>query len=105
MIDWEKLCNSKYSFMDREYTHEDIKNFKRVKIYTESSHFDRVLVRDEVNNRLFLYEFYERFMADDMYTTWVLVENEADADELNKEKYIVRKNAFRFDDNMKFIVY
>jgi hypothetical protein len=44
-------------------------------------------------------------MEDDMYTTWILVKDEADADWLNKERNIIRPNGFRFDDNMKFIIY
>jgi hypothetical protein len=91
--------------MEYEYTYNQIRDFEIIKTYTESSHFDRKLVRDNTNGLLFLYEFYEHFMEDDMYTTWILVKDEADADWLNKERNIIRPNGFRFDDNMKFIIY
>jgi hypothetical protein len=103
-MDWEEINKRKYKFLYYEYTYEDIRNFETLKIYTESSHFDRKLVKDTVNNILYLYEFYERFMEDDIYTTYALVECEHDADWLNKEQNIFRKRAFRFDNDMRFIV-
>lgn len=105
MIDWEKIKTNIYKFLNYTYTYSDIQNFQIIKIYTESSHFDRVLVKDTVNNLLYLYEFYEQFLVDTIFTTWVLVTNEADADLLNKEQNIIRTNSFRFDDNMQFSTY
>lgn len=103
MTDWKMIFKNKYKFLDYVYTYEEINDFEKIKVYTESSHLDRMLVKDIKNNLLYLYEFYERFMEDDIYTTYTLVNNEQEADELNKEQNIFRSRAFRFDDNMNFI--
>lgn len=103
-MDWNKILKSKYKFLGYEYIYEDLLNFETLKTYIESSHFVRKLVKDTVNNILYLYEFYERFMEDDMYSTYTLVKDETDADWLSKEQNIFRKNAFRFDNDMNFIV-
>lgn len=84
--------DKEFSFKGTTYTYYDLKDFDIVKTYEESSHFDRRLIHDSKNDRLFLYEFYEYvdFSGgnDEIYTTYVLVNNESEANKLNKEQNI-----------------
>lgn len=83
-----------FTFEGVEYNYSKLRNFEVVKVYTKSSHFDRRLLKDKENERLFLYEFYEyenwNGGNDEIYETFALVKNEEDADTLNLEKPIRR---------------
>ena len=70
---------------------EDI-HFEIVAVYEESSHYDRKLLRCQDCGALFLFEFYERVDwnegNDEMYCTYVQVEDAAAAEAMNRERNI-----------------
>jgi len=91
-----KVQSTPFKFNGKEITLNEMRNCEKVKAYTESSHFDRKLLRHIETNELFLYEFYEYGFEDEkIYTTYVLVKDESDADRLNKERDIRRSPYFR----------
>jgi len=89
------------------YSYLRLRESKNLKVYAESSHFDRILCEDKDNGDLFLYEFYEYMDFndgnDEMYETFVLVKDEKDADKLNKERDIRRSPYIRVMPNFDII--
>jgi hypothetical protein len=81
-------------------------SMEEVKIYSESSHFDRKLMKEKGTKNLYLYEFYEYVSfggLDEIYETFTLVKNEKDADTLNMEKDIRRSPYIRVNPNYSII--
>jgi hypothetical protein len=99
------MANKEYSFKGNKINYHTLKEFKNIKIYTESSHFDRKLKQDSLGN-LYLYEFYEYVSfgndGDEIYETYTLVRDECDADILNKQKDIRRKPYIRVNPGFYF---
>jgi len=81
---------------------------KKIKSYEESSHYDRLLVRCNSCGELFLYEFYEYvdFSGgnDKIYCTYIPVENEEEADRLNKSKIRDLRPAIFWDEDVKIML-
>jgi len=99
-----KACSTPFKFNGKEVTLNEMRNCEGVKVYTESSHFDRKLLKNTETNELFLYEFYEYGFEDEsIYTTYVLVKDEDDADRLNKERDIRRSPYFRVMPDWKIV--
>lgn len=98
--DFQSAMEKLFVFQEKEYNYCILKSFNKVKTYTESSHFDRKLVADTENDRFFLYEFYEYedFSRgnDEIYETFVLVKDEAEADALNEKSDIKSGNSYIF---------
>jgi hypothetical protein len=68
-------------------TWDDLKGlFETEKVYSESSHFERYLLRCPECGQLYFYEFYEVVDWDDgddkMYSTWIAVDDVETADGL-----------------------
>lgn len=63
--------------------------FERVRTFTESSHFDRNILKCKECGQLYFHEFYEivNFGGDDdMYDTYIPVENDEDIKILSETK-------------------
>lgn len=98
--------NKEFEFRGKTLIVGKIREWKSIKVYKQSSHLDRVLVQDEDGN-LYLYEFYEKVnfdRDDEIINTYVLVKDEAEADKLDKEQFIFRKDSFRFNADMSITV-
>ena len=108
MLDYQKIYSNPFMFKGMMLTLNDIGDWETIKVYTKSSHLDRKLLKDKENNILYLYEFYEYVSfgdsGDQIYTTYVVVENEEDADKLNKERDIRRSPYFRVMPNYEIIM-
>ena len=108
MHDYESIYSRKFNFNNKKLTLNKVSDWERVKVYTEGSHFDRILLKDVENNLLYLYEFYEyvNFSGgdDEIYTTYALVKDENDADNLNKMGDIRRTPFFRVQPNYEIII-
>lgn len=81
-------------------------SMEEVKVYTESSHFDRKLMKEKTTGNLYLYEFYEYVgfdSPDEIYETFTLVKNEEDANILNTEKDIRRSPYIRINPDYSII--
>lgn len=81
-------------------------SMETIKIYTESSHFDRKLMKEKGTNNLYLYEFYEHMNfngCDEIYETFTSVKDEEDASVLNKEKDIRRSPYIRVNNDYSII--
>ena len=74
--------NSYFEFMGNVYSHGMLRRNKEVKVYYKSNSSDAVLQQDSYG-RLFLY-FYDEYDFDRVDELWVLVADEADADEMVK---------------------
>jgi hypothetical protein len=79
--------NSDFEFLGDIYSYALLKSSRIVKVYWDSYHFQRKLVKDR-NGRLFHYNYREdmNFIGgnDCEDILWTLVSNEADSDELSK---------------------
>lgn len=108
MIEYERIYNKEFNFMDNKLTLSKIREWNRIKTYAESSHFDRILLKDSENDKLYLYEFYEYVDFnggdDQIYTTYTLVNDETDADQLNEERDIRRTPFFRVQPDYGVII-
>lgn len=91
-MDFGKLEN-KFEFQGQEYTYMDLKEFETVKSFYESSHHDKKLVKSP-DGKLFLYVFdeYVNFSGPDIMNEYfILVSDEADAENLANQQHFVRK--------------
>lgn len=65
-----------------------VDNFDTIKVYVEDSHLTRRLLRHKPSGELYFYEFKEEIDYengnDPQYRTYIPVENEERADEINK---------------------
>ena len=70
-----------------ELTPADL-DFELVKTFTESSHFDRNILKCRECGQLYFHEFYEvvNFGDDDMYDTYIPVETEEEIKILSETK-------------------
>lgn len=77
-MDFSKLEEKQYLF-GKNLSYEDLKAFKTIETFTNTSHDTRSLVQDEDGN-FYLYDFHEvmNFSGnDDMYEHFFFLENEA----------------------------
>ena len=102
------MKNTKFKFQGIDYDYLSLKDFALVKTFTESSHFDRKLIKDEKNDVLYLYEFYEwedwNDGNDEIYTTYTVVKDEKDAILLNEKRYIRRQPYFMIQPNYDVLI-
>lgn len=104
----ESKMVKKYSFQNENISYNDLKAMSKIKVYCESSHFDRRLLQDK-NGKLFLYEFNEFVtfdsrgdLIDEIFT---VVTSEQDADLLNTERNIRRIPYIHVDNNWILNIY
>lgn len=92
----------KHKFQNLQISDADLQKMELIKVYIESSHFDRRLYKDSQGN-LFLYEFNEFLTFSDrediINEFFVLVKDELDADNLNKEGDIRRLPYIHIDND------
>jgi hypothetical protein len=99
------VYSKSFNFNGQQLTLNDVQDWEDVKTYTKSSHFDRILRKNSKTNELYLYEFYEYGFEDEViYTTYVLVKDELDADRLNKERDIRRSPYFRVMPDYEIVI-
>lgn len=76
--------NQSFKFQGFEITYARLKAMTRVKAYIESSHRDRLLLKDEQTGMMFLYDFDEFVTFDSrgdiMNELYIKVESENDAE-------------------------
>jgi hypothetical protein len=88
-----KIYLTPFEFNGKIVSLDMMREWKQAKVYTTSSHFDRILFEDQ-DGDLYLYEFYEHEDwnngNDEIYTTYVPVKDESEADMLNKQGDIRR---------------
>lgn len=93
-MDINKLKKS-FKFKGEELTYLTLKDrMEVVKPYVQSSHKDRILMKDKETGNLYLYDFDEYVTYDSrgdlINELYVFVANEVDADKLAKQCFIKR---------------
>ena len=87
------FSKQKFSLKTREDISEEeisLSHFKILKKYSEDDHFSRSFIQHIPSNDLYFYEFKEeRYYGNDpQYRTFIPVNNEKEADVINKRDYL-----------------
>lgn len=93
-MDMKKLKEN-FKFRGQELNYIELKErMEIIKVYSESSHKDRLLMKDTITGDLYLYDYDEYVTFDSRgditNELYVHVKSEPDADELNLQSIIQR---------------